>query len=135
MKRVSLLCVFLLVLGYEAPCRAQNVDKFLDEFDAFVYSLEKNDSITVERFTVYNTEFDTYTKLYSEVYEPLMNSGQVGRYAESKGRYEKALAQFHAGRVTREADSLATDMGKAIQKKRAEFIGFIKGWLKKEKRE
>lgn len=135
MKKVGLWFVLLLALGYEAPCRAQNVDKFLDEFNAFVYRFEKNDSITLEQFTVYNTEFNEYTRQYGEVYKPLMNSGQVGRYAESKGRYEKTLAQFHAGRIAGKADSLATDVEKTIQKKGAEFTGFIKGWLKKEKEE
>jgi hypothetical protein len=122
----------MLCFLFPSLSKAQDVKVFLGDFEIFVDSFVKTDSLTAVQLDSIRTRYSSYTEKYLNTYKAQMDNKQLGDYSQMKARYNKKMASYNTGKVVNKVDSAASRVGKAIKRTGSQVSGYVRGTFKKE---
>lgn len=130
MLGISLGVMFCFL--FPSLSKAQDVKVFLGDFETFVDSFVKTDSLTAVQLDSVRTRYGTYTEKYSNTYKAQMDNQQLGDYSQMRARYSKKMASYNAGKIITKMDSAAVRMGRKLKRTGSQVSGYMRGTFKKE---
>jgi len=111
----KLLCVLFLFAAL--PTFGQVADTttvFLDKFEAFVVSIENNDS-TVD-WTASNAEYKALRTEYRKAHKGKMSNSELTRYTKLKTRYVKQVSLKKVGKgIKKKASSIGSTVKGTVE--------------------
>lgn len=104
----NLVTILLLLMSLSASAEDRDTTNvFLDKFEKFVVSIERNDSVI--NWEQSNAEYKALRMEYRSAHKKRINSEQYARYNNLKARYVKQVSlKKVGGSITRKTNSISS---------------------------